>query len=433
MGVIKFNVGIASIAILFGGFIAGCGGGGSSGSNGGSSSGVSSIGTNPEPTGIFVDSPVTGLSYQQGSQSGHTDEYGVFTYDPSGGQIEFYVGAYKIGEATPGARITPGDLSIDGQPVDEVSVAQFLQSLDDDQDPENGIDVSAADASLDSIRVPLDFTAPAATFETSLTDLLSTEGLGTPVDRAAAENHLRSGTAQNFATSSVANHVFYYQIAGTTNRNDRGLIGFQSNGHGFLNPMSDFQRYGGNGIGDNDQNFDWWLEEGELHLEWESDERSVIRRLSSVSVDGALRFTATYHTEDAAPVIVHMTRNVAPNAPARYYLRGIDGSRSLRIPSTDPDCPNCDAGFYPCVNVSGNVMNGYYIESMELNSLARTAAPRGDNPVLTDPPAGYMIRFGGRQEGYNYMVTDNFFHDDRVGWGDYFWARLDPTSDTSCQ
>ncbi|MEP0356788.1 hypothetical protein [Paraglaciecola sp.] len=116
------------------GFLVACGGS----SNKDSSNSVATA------EGIFIDSPVEGLSYVSGDIEGTTDANGVFTYEV-GEEITFSIGDIVIGSATGAATITP--LSLVGGALDEtdptvVNIATFLQTLDDDGDPENGITIT---------------------------------------------------------------------------------------------------------------------------------------------------------------------------------------------------------------------------------------------------------------------------------------------------
>jgi len=109
-------------------------------------------------TGQFVDAPVEGLFYETATESGQTDANGEFRYR-SGQSVRFLVGDIVIGEAPGAATITPFDLAGVAPPATSVEVyrlwrqfaitpidvvaniAVFLQAIDDDGDPSNGIRV----------------------------------------------------------------------------------------------------------------------------------------------------------------------------------------------------------------------------------------------------------------------------------------------------
>lgn len=136
---------------------AGCGGSGSgtnTGSNTGTNTGTNTpSGTDANTTfGIFLDAPVQGLDYANVSSSGTTDTRGItddkgtFHCNP-GDTITFSAGNVTLGSAPCASVITPVDL-VPGADTDNPQVqaiASFLQSMDNDGDPDNGvITISAA-------------------------------------------------------------------------------------------------------------------------------------------------------------------------------------------------------------------------------------------------------------------------------------------------
>ncbi len=95
-------------------------------------------------TGVFRDSNVSGLGYASGELSGVTDASGTFSYE--GSSITFSVGGANLGTATPKSVVTPIDLVTNGSSTNTevLNIARFLQMLDLDGDPENGIVISSA-------------------------------------------------------------------------------------------------------------------------------------------------------------------------------------------------------------------------------------------------------------------------------------------------
>lgn len=134
-----FIVGLAAL------FFAGC-------SDGGSGSGMNGDGPGsgyPASVmqGVFVDSPVQGLDYMTPTHTGITDEEGRFTCF-EGEMITFMIGDVTFGQAMAKEIMTPLDF-LDGSetPFDithpmVTNMGRFLQSLDADGDPENGITLS---------------------------------------------------------------------------------------------------------------------------------------------------------------------------------------------------------------------------------------------------------------------------------------------------
>ncbi|NNF17379.1 MAG: hypothetical protein HKN70_11585, partial [Gammaproteobacteria bacterium] len=87
-----------------------------------------------------------GVRYLSSVGAGVTASGGLFEYR-AGDRVEFSIGDIQLGAALAGPVITPGDL----EPVDgasaatmerSVNVARFLQTLDDDRDLSNGIQIT---------------------------------------------------------------------------------------------------------------------------------------------------------------------------------------------------------------------------------------------------------------------------------------------------
>lgn len=114
-------------------------------------------------TGVFLDSPVAGMSYvgNRGS-AGVTSTAGEFTYQ-EGETITFRIGSLTLGSATGGAIVTPAHLeSTPGRLGDHAArVLRVLQTLDSDDNPDNGITVSSAARA--AITQQLDLSSSAAT------------------------------------------------------------------------------------------------------------------------------------------------------------------------------------------------------------------------------------------------------------------------------
>jgi hypothetical protein len=171
--------------------LAGCGGGG-----GGS--------THPRPgtqepggqtplsathTGRFVDAPVQGLRYVAGpSENGCatleagcvTDADGTFRYN-SGDNVTFYLGAVELGQVAARGVVTPQTVAeavVAVTPNVDVNTVRdnllvFLQSLDADGDPNNGITITPAIASEVTEPESVDFAALATTFTTQVSQLVN--------------------------------------------------------------------------------------------------------------------------------------------------------------------------------------------------------------------------------------------------------------------
>ncbi|MEE4355268.1 MAG: hypothetical protein V2I97_02300, partial [Desulfococcaceae bacterium] len=104
----------------------GCGGGGDS---------------EPVSEGRFVDSPVAGLRFETESRDGITGSEGKFTY-LEGEMISFSIGDIYLGKTLAKPVITPLDLvewAADETDASVTNICRFLQTLDDDGEPDNGI------------------------------------------------------------------------------------------------------------------------------------------------------------------------------------------------------------------------------------------------------------------------------------------------------
>ncbi|KPJ99724.1 MAG: hypothetical protein AMJ60_04000 [Desulfobacterales bacterium SG8_35] len=175
---------LASANILAFTFLNSCGGG----SGGGAAPGTI--------TGIFWDSPVNGLKYKA-NPSGQTDttRMGGKFVCKEGDTIGFYVGDVALGQTLCKEIVTPIDLVPGATDVTNpivINIARFLQSLDNDQDPSNGINISIETTEEVTGR-PIDINNPELDFDNNV-DL---EALfimldRTPVTANKAQFHLRT-------------------------------------------------------------------------------------------------------------------------------------------------------------------------------------------------------------------------------------------------
>jgi len=106
---------------------------GSSSSN--STSPVTTNKSTPTEIGFYVDSKISGISYQCGSQEGVTGEDGEFNYEV-GQDCRFFIDHITLREVE-ASKLSNGVNIIE----DNLLVAQLLQSLDDDGNANNGINI----------------------------------------------------------------------------------------------------------------------------------------------------------------------------------------------------------------------------------------------------------------------------------------------------
>lgn len=113
--------------------------------------------------GVLTDSPVEGADYSTATQSGVTNANGEFRYSP-GETVRFSVGGIELGSATGAPLITPVELTGSANPGTAAApnaatrALRFLQSVDADRNPLNGITISETTRTL-AASLSLDFTS----------------------------------------------------------------------------------------------------------------------------------------------------------------------------------------------------------------------------------------------------------------------------------
>lgn len=172
-----------------------CGGSGSgSPSDNGSSSVIQ---------GVFIDSPVMGLAYRTATRSGLTDSSGTFEY-LAGESVAFSLGGIEFGSAIGAEEITPLDL-LGADSFNDLSASQrqqlsnmliLFQSLDADQNPDNGIDLANLDTQLSDETIGFDVTAEE--FSSGRMLALVVNAGGRLVDETDALNHFFESTGTLF-------------------------------------------------------------------------------------------------------------------------------------------------------------------------------------------------------------------------------------------
>ena len=173
--------------------LAGCGGG---------DEGTPVDGGDPAvKTGVFIDSPVQGLSFVTASQGGTTDAEGTFQYALAE-KVKFLIGDILIGEVDGARVITPIDL-VPGAENElnpaVTNIARFLQTLDNDADLSNGIQIAQATAQL-AVGKSVNFAQTILDFENDeaikllVSDLTSvtSAGVRTLVPATDAQSHLNA-------------------------------------------------------------------------------------------------------------------------------------------------------------------------------------------------------------------------------------------------
>ena len=160
---LKLKLGVLAIAAAFG--LAACNDDGDSGST----SGVTI-------SGVLLDSAVEGVAFSASpsGRNGSTDSSGRFNCQ-SGDTVTFKLGTIELGKLSCAATVTPLELAgvaaWTGSDDKVNNRLLFIQSLDEDDDPANGIKITGAVTSSLS-RNSLDFTKAASSFNTDLAAVL---------------------------------------------------------------------------------------------------------------------------------------------------------------------------------------------------------------------------------------------------------------------
>ncbi|NOX91138.1 MAG: hypothetical protein GXP18_01410, partial [Gammaproteobacteria bacterium] len=193
-------------------------------------------------SGAFIDSPVGGLSYTSATRNGITDADGTFNYEENE-TVTFRIGDITLGSASGAAVVTPVDLvsgaTSETDPV-VTNIARFLQTLDDDENPDNGITISSAVSNL-AANKNVDFILSTSDFEnngnvqTVVADLtaVTSAGARSLVTATQAQAHL-NGTlvallSGNYGGSFSGGDTGTFSI---TINNDGAITGTGQGGDG---------------------------------------------------------------------------------------------------------------------------------------------------------------------------------------------------------
>ena len=152
---------------------------------------LTACGGGGEPTalGVFVDAPVEGLTYESDGMTGTTNSAGNFRYKV-GKNITFSINGVSLPAVQGASMLTPVDLVGVSSPdsPEAVNIARFLQSIDKDGNPENGIQ-------LDKSKMATGATTPANWITDTLSTLVTTAALSAAPTEAAARTHMKSQIA----------------------------------------------------------------------------------------------------------------------------------------------------------------------------------------------------------------------------------------------
>jgi len=209
-------------------------------------------------TGIFLDSEVSGLTVQSGTDAPVITYNGSFLYTP-GQPLTFSIGGVNLGTLADGSDIiTPYDFPV------PLNVARFIQSMDFDGDPTNGIDLFAASIALAGQNVPSSVfeIANSTDFENDAAIISALAAFSVSLlDETTANNNLEDGTDNTFDPAEFDGALFTYVDETGIGRN---IVLFEelenpgdSSGTGFSAEYENSRSAGGNGEGDE---FDWVID-----------------------------------------------------------------------------------------------------------------------------------------------------------------------------
>ncbi len=187
--------------------------------------------------GQFFDSPVRGLDYLCGGESGVTDANGMFTFE-RGKDITFKLGKIVLGNTVPvvtGLEVgdslpdvwvfTPRYLVPDAKSNRDnvvTNIIRFLQTLDEDYNFSDGVDNAAngiyisdtARNNAATLNVSLDFNLPEAEFERAAETVIATltGGYRHLIPALSAQNHFMAQLLRH----EVDNAITQYSTPGVT-------------------------------------------------------------------------------------------------------------------------------------------------------------------------------------------------------------------------
>ena len=213
------RAGWAALALI--GILAGCGGGGGS-----SASGTSNTDT---VKGYLVDAGVEGVTYtceDNASKMGLTDKDGAFTC--SGYPVRFAVGSVVLGTlygATQDGMVYPQDLAGVGRDDFDTravsNIARFLQSLDADKDPKNGIKITdevrqkfTSDVTIDLSSAAIDIATIIGSVDGSIQIVSAENALAHLKESMGIDSGNTEGEGTSGDTSMLADHnlVIYANV-----------------------------------------------------------------------------------------------------------------------------------------------------------------------------------------------------------------------------
>ena len=171
--------------------VSSCGGGG----------GAATTSSSPTTSqGKFIDAAVEGITYTSGSITGTTSADGSFSYQ-TGQSVTFSIGGITLGSVSGSSIVTPVQLvsgAVNETDPTVVNIVQFLLSIDDDNDPTNGIKISPAMVTAAAGLSNIDFTLAGFDTDSGVISAISTIKSAASIgyigvyDQTLAQAHLNS-------------------------------------------------------------------------------------------------------------------------------------------------------------------------------------------------------------------------------------------------
>jgi len=177
--------------------------------------------------GRFTDSPVEGLTYISGKQSGETNQDGRFYYE-HGENVTFKLGNIVVGsivldhvgetpDKTKIEYIDPRDLAgvTDFKDPVVTNMVRFLQTLDDNEDPEDGIKIPSAVKSNSASSSSINFSLDSQNFENQAETIIDGLFKGVESDRnLVSEKKARDHFIKALLTRIIDNAISEHGVPG---------------------------------------------------------------------------------------------------------------------------------------------------------------------------------------------------------------------------
>jgi hypothetical protein len=275
--------------------------------------------------GIFTDSIVEGVAYETETLCGYTTSEGKFAYI-EGETVTFKVGEINLGSIKAKENVTPVDLvaaATDETNETVTNICVLLQTLDVDDDPDNGIEISSAtEEKLVCHEVIISNNA--ANFTTALEAALAEKSIEkTLVARETAQLHMKS--------------TLIKKLAGTYSGSSSGGITFPVDSQiGEIHIILE-------------DNSEWQVtldENGNLEGSGTCTESATIQETETVYATYSYGLTITGNCTSAGDIVMSTTGSV--------NVEGIQWSGEYRVTFAGKlDADGNVSGTWDCVNVIG--------------------------------------------------------------------------------